>query len=75
MRSPGIDELDTWDYFNGVKDHVEQEAFYVFKDNHVVSFKATVGTGTKNKPEMYTLWLMLKCAMGKDISDINITLF
>lgn len=42
------------------------------RDSHVISFKATVGEGSKNKAELYALWLLLKIAMKRGLNGLQV---
>jgi hypothetical protein len=65
-----------WGYFDGAF-HSSQNfssagGILYFSNYHYIKFKAGLGAGSNNSPELMALKLLMKCALDKNISRIHI---
>ena len=71
-----IDKTNPWGYFDGSAagdPHLCGVGGILYiKDDHYITFKAGLGTGTNNFAQICALKLLLSLALGKQISKIMI---
>jgi hypothetical protein len=76
LKSPNIDQSITQGYLyyasQGSLSINGSWCILYMLENHVTAFKPTYGDGTNNRAKIYDLWFLLKLALDRGVSNIQI---